>query len=47
MKDPLYTVLTSPWNGDQIPLTLSLILVTGFLVRFSFSPLASFSSVVF
>lgn len=30
-----------------MPLTLSLILVTGFLVRFSFSPLASFSKFAF
>lgn len=36
-----YTPRRSPWYGDQMPRTLSLVLVTGFFVRFSFSPLAS------
>lgn len=43
----IYTGIPLPWNGDQIPLTLSLLLWTGFAVLLSFSPLASLSSSAF
>jgi hypothetical protein len=36
-----------PWYGDQMPLTLVLVLRTALFVRFSFSPLASRSSSTF
>jgi hypothetical protein len=42
-----YTMYFCPWNGDQIPLTLSFKLLTGFVIFFSFSPLALRSNSAF
>lgn len=41
------TWIPPPWYGLHTPLTLSLILLTGFVTFFSFSPLASRSSSAF
>lgn len=42
-----HTLRGFPWYGLQIPLTLSLILSTGFVTFFSFSPDASRSKIAF
>lgn len=36
-----------PWYGDQMPLTLGLVLKTALFVRLNFSPLASLNNSTF
>lgn len=44
---PSYTVIGPLWYGDQTPLTLSLIDLTGFVSVFNFSPDASLNKTAF